>query len=88
MPQYRIPQQAVGLALIAQGEAHFSGGESAAGTADKSVRLTVFLAAVLFLVGIGSRSYAARRAMGWSASPPVLLAFSVVQLLGRPGSPS
>ena len=56
MPQYRIPQQAVGLALSAQAEAHFSGGESAAGTADKSVRLTVFLAAVLFLVGIGSRS--------------------------------
>ena len=55
LPQYRIPQEAHGRALTAQAEAYFAKGESAAATGDKYVRLTVLLAAVLFLVGIGSR---------------------------------
>ncbi|MFZ0383221.1 MAG: hypothetical protein WCD11_25130 [Solirubrobacteraceae bacterium] len=88
MPQYRIPQQAVGLALTASADVYFKEGQSAAGTADKYVRLTVFLAAVLFLVGIGSRFPVRAARYGLVAVAAVLLAVSIVQLLGLPGPPS
>ncbi len=88
MPQYRIPQQAAGLALSAQADAYFNAGESAAGTADKYVRLTVFLAAVLFLVGIGSRFPVRAARYGLVGVAAVLLVISVVQLLSLPGPPS
>jgi hypothetical protein len=87
MPQYRIPQQAVGLALSAQADAHFNEGQSAAGTADKYVRLTVFLAAVLFLVGIGSRFPVRAARYGLVGVAAMLLAISIVQLLSLPGPP-
>ncbi|HEY2655152.1 MAG TPA: hypothetical protein VGI55_05145 [Solirubrobacteraceae bacterium] len=54
MPQYVIPNEARAKAFNAQSLAYFNKGESAASTADKYVRLTILLAAVLFLVGIGS----------------------------------
>lgn len=70
--------------LSAQSDAYFREGQSAAGTADKYVRLTVFLAAVLFLVGIPVR--AARYGLVGVAA--VLLVISIVQLLSLPGPPS
>jgi len=88
MPQYRIPQQTEGLALNAHADAYFTKGESAAGTADKYVRLTVFLAAVLFLVGIGSRFPVRAARYGLDGFALVLLAVSVAQLLNLPGPPS
>jgi hypothetical protein len=88
MPQYRIPQQVQATALNAQADAYFSDGQSAAGTADKYVRLTVFLAAVLFLVGIGSRFPVHAARYGLIAVAAALLVVSVVQLLGLPGPPS
>jgi hypothetical protein len=88
MPQYRIPQQAQGLALSARADAYFNEGQSAAGTADKYVRLTVFLAAVLFLVGIGSRFPVRAARYGLVGVAAVLLVVSVVQLLSLPGPPS
>jgi hypothetical protein len=54
MPQYRIPRQVRAHALDARSEARFKAGQSASTTADKYVRLTVILAAVLFLIGISS----------------------------------
>jgi hypothetical protein len=48
MPQYRIPQEAQARNRNAQADAYFTVGQSDAGTADKYVRLTVLLAAVLF----------------------------------------
>jgi heme/copper-type cytochrome/quinol oxidase subunit 4 len=88
MPQYRIPQQAQATALNAQADAYFTEGQSDAGTADKYVRLTVFLAAVLFLVGIGSRFPLRMARYGLIGVAVVLLVVSVVQLLGLPGPPS
>ena len=88
MPQYRIPQQATGLALSAQADGYFEAGQSAAGTADKYVRLTVFLAAVLFLVGIGSRFPVRAARYGLVGVAAVLLLISIVQLLSLPGPPS
>jgi hypothetical protein len=88
LPQYRIPQQAAGLALTARADAYFSEGQSAAGTADKYVRLTVFLAAVLFLVGIGSRFPVRVARYGLVGVAAALLVVSVVQLLALPGPPT
>ena len=88
MKQYRIPQEAQGQALTAQADDYFTEGQSAAATADKYVRLTVFLAAVLFLVGIGSRFPVRVARYGLVAFAGVLLVVSVVQLLGLPGPPS
>jgi len=88
MPQYRIPQQAEGLALSARADAYFNEGQSAAGTADKYVRLTVFLAAVLFLIGIGSRFPVRAARYGLVGVAGVLLAISIMQILSLPGPPS
>lgn len=88
MPQYVIPQEKQAQVLTAQADAHFTDGESAAGTADKYVRLTVLLAAVLFLVGIGSRFPIRSARYGLIAVAAVLLLVSVIQLLGLPGPPS
>ena len=88
MPQYKIPQQAQAAMLTARADAYFSHGEAAAGTADKYVRLTVVLAAVLFLIGIGSRFpiLSARYVLLGVAS--ALLVLSIAQLLSLPGPPS
>jgi hypothetical protein len=88
MPQYRIPQDSQARSLNQQADAYFSAGESAAGTADKYVRLTVFLAAVLFLVGIGSRFPVRPARYGLIGVAAVLLVVSVVQLLTLPGPPA
>jgi hypothetical protein len=88
MPQYTIPQETQATALNARADAYFGKGESAAGTADKYVRLTVFLAAVLFLVGIGSRIPAVVARYGLIGVATALLVVSVVELLGLPGPPS
>lgn len=88
MPQYKIPQQAQAVYFNAKATGLFSAGESAAGTSDKYVRLTVLLAAVLFLVGIGSRFPIPIARYGLIAVAGVLLVVSVVQLLGLPGPPS
>ena len=88
MPQYRIPQQTEGEALSTSADAYFSEGQSAAGTADKYVRLTVTLAAVLFLVGIGSRFPLRVARFGLAGVATVLLAISLVQLLSLPGPPT
>ena len=87
MPQYVIPQQRQADVLSARSNAYFNAGQSAAGTADKYVRLTVLLAAVLFLVGIGSRFPLRGARYGLTALAGVLLVVSVVQLLGLPGPP-
>lgn len=87
MPQYVIPQQRQAQVLTARSNAYFSEGESAAGTADRYVRLTVLLAAVLFLAGIGSRFPLRSARYGLAALAGALLLVSVVELLGLPGPP-
>jgi hypothetical protein len=88
LPQYKIPQETQATKLSAQATTLFSEGESAAGTADKYVRLTVILAAVLFLVGIGSRFPIRIARYGLITVAGALLVLSIVQLLGLPGPPS
>jgi hypothetical protein len=87
MPQYVIPQQRVANGYDAASDAAFTKGEKAGGTSDDYVRDTVFLAAVLFLIGISGhfRLHQARYAL--VAIGLGLLAFSIVQLGGLPAPP-
>jgi hypothetical protein len=88
MPQYRIPQEAQARALDARAERTSAAARAAGATADKYVRLTVFLASVLFLVGISSHFPVRSARYGLIAAGAVLLVFSVIQLLGLPGPPA
>jgi hypothetical protein len=87
MPQYVIPQEVQANADDAQADAEFTTGSAAGATSDKYVRDTVFLATVLFLVGISGhfRIRSARLAVvGFGV---LILAFSLVQLAGLPAPP-
>jgi hypothetical protein len=54
MPQYVIPDEARAARLDRAANAHAARGEAAGSAGDQYVRVTVVLAGVLFLVGIGS----------------------------------
>jgi hypothetical protein len=88
MPQYRQPGLARARALDEQADEAFAAGSSAGKTADDYIRGTVFLAVVLFLVGISTHFplRGARYALIGLAT--VLLVVSVVQLAGLPRPPS
>jgi hypothetical protein len=87
MPQYVIPQQAAATTYDKKADAAFAEGSTAGGTADKYVRDTVFLATVLFLVGISSHFKIRQARYGLVAVGLLLLGFSFVQLLGLPAPP-
>ena len=88
MPQYVIPQEAVAKAHDAQADAAFAEGSEAGQTADRYVRATVFLATVLFLVGISGHFRIRQARMGLIGAGGLLLAFAVIQLLDLPGPPA
>jgi hypothetical protein len=87
MPQYVIPQQTQATDLDAQADDEFTKGSNAGGTADKYVRDTVFLATVLFLIGISGHVKLRQARFGLVGVGLILLAFSVIQLAGLPAPP-
>ena len=87
MPQYVIPQEAAATAHDKQADAEFAKGSEAGATGDKYVRDTVFLATVLFLVGISSHFPVRQARYGLIAVGALILVFAVVQVLGLPGPP-
>ena len=88
MPQYKQPQQAQADALDTESVAKFTAGNDAGLTGDNYVRITVFLAAVLFIVGIGSSFKLPGVRYALVAFGSVLLVFSIVLILQQPGLPS
>jgi hypothetical protein len=88
MPQYVLPQQNQANALDNESVAASESGSYAGQVSDNYVRITVFLAAVLFLVGIGSsfKLHSVRYALVGVGT--VLLIFSVVLIAQQPGLPS
>ncbi len=87
MPQYVIPQAATAADDDAAADASFAKGTSAGSTGDRYVRDTVFLATVLFLVGISGHFPLRQARYGLIGIGALLLVFSVVQLLQLPGPP-
>jgi hypothetical protein len=88
MPQYKLPAQAQANTLDNDADTKFNAGNQAGLVGDNYVRITVFLAAVLFLVGIGSsfKLNGVRYALITFGS--VLLILSIVLILQQPGLPS
>ena len=88
MPQYRLADQAKADALDREAEATSAAGNHAGEVGDDYIRITVFLAAVLFLVGIGStfKLHNIRYALITIGS--ILLLLATVLILQQPGLPS
>jgi hypothetical protein len=87
MPQYVIPQSQLANADDDQADVAFTRGQDAGGTSDKYVRDTVFLATVLFLVGISGHFSLRQARYGLDVIALMLLVFAVIQLLGLPPPP-
>jgi len=87
MPQYKIPAQAQAAAYDSAADAKFSAGNQDGSIGDDFVRITVLLAAVLFLVGIGSsfKLYGVRYSLIGLGS--ALLIVSLVLIAREPGLP-
>jgi hypothetical protein len=88
MPQYREPALAKARRLDAQATAAFEVGSTAGTRSDDYVRTTVFLASVLFLVGISTQFRIRGVRYGLVSVGAVLLIVSLVQLTQLPGPPS
>ena len=88
MPQYRQPGLSRGQALDAQADAAFAAGETAGERSDKYVRSTVYLASVLFLIGISTRFPLRGGRYALVALGVLMLGLSIVQLLQLPGPPT
>jgi hypothetical protein len=87
MPQYVIPEAALATAVDKKADAYFIEGSDAGDTADKYIRDTVFLASVLFLVGISSQFSLKGARYGLIGVGAAILVFAVIQLLGLPAPP-
>ncbi len=88
MPQYVIPQETAAKAYDAQADAAFSKGSHAGSTADDYIRDTIFLATVLFLVGISGHFRIRQARLGLIGAGTALLIFAVIQLLSLPAPPA
>jgi hypothetical protein len=88
MPQYRPPGLALARGLDDKADAAFAEGVSAAENSDRYVRTTVFLATVLFLVGISTqfRVRGVRYALIGLAALLLLVAVAELATLPRPPS--
>jgi hypothetical protein len=87
MPQYAQPELAQANLLDARADHYYSLGEAAANTSDGYIRTTVYLASVLFLVGISAhfRVRGARTAVITVGG--IILAFCIVLLILAPRPP-
>ena len=88
VPQYKLADQAKADALDREAEAAAAAGNHAAVVGDEYVRITVFLAAVLFLVGIGSTFRLSTVRYVLVVVGAVLLILATTLILIQPGLPA
>ena len=87
MPQYRLADQAKAEELDREAVAASAAGNHAGVVGDDYIRITVFLAAVLFLVGIGSTFKLTNVRYALITVGAVLLILATVLILRQPGIP-
>jgi hypothetical protein len=87
MPQYRATGEASSRKLDAAADGYYADGQHAAKTADNYIRVTVILASVLFLVGIGTHFSVRSVRLALIAVGAGLLIFAGVEILQLPGPP-
>src|SRR5215217_40267 len=88
MPEYKLADQAKADALDREAEAASAAGDHAAVVGDEYIRITVFLAAVLFLVGIGSTFKLPNVRYALITVGAVLLIVATVLIVRQPGIPA
>jgi hypothetical protein len=88
MPQYKQPEKDQADALDRTADETFTAGQNAGGDADEYVRLTVILAAVLFLIGIGSTFSLLGARYALVAVGLTLLLFALIQIFQLPAPPT
>ena len=88
MPEYQLADQAKADALDREAEAASAAGDHAAVVGDEYIRITVFLAAVLFLVGIGSTFKLPTVRYVLICVGAVLLILATVLIARQPGIPA
>lgn len=87
MDEYLEPDRERAVELNARADELFASGVESGGTADDYVRTTVFLATVLFLVGISGHFRVKSARIGLVAVGGAVLVFAVVQLIQLPWPP-
>jgi hypothetical protein len=87
MPQYKQPELAMSSALDTRASAYYASGEQAGGNADGYVRTTVYLASVLFLVGISGHFPVRAARVGLISIAGVILVFACISLFLAPKPP-
>jgi hypothetical protein len=88
MPQYRQPGLARAASLEREADDLFDKGSSQGNTSDKYIRTTVFLASVLFLIGISTHFPLRGVRYGLVGVSAVLLVLSLIQLAQLPRPPA
>ena len=87
MPEYRQPELAQANRLDTIADTNYALGETAGGNSDGYVRTTVYLATVLFLVGISGHFRVRAARLGLIGVGGVILVFACVLLLLAPRPP-
>ncbi len=88
MPEYKQPDLAKADALDAKADELYKEGAKDGSTADDYVRTTVFLATVLFLVGISGHFRVRAARYGLVAVGAIILTVAIVILIGAPKPPT
>ena len=81
MPQYHQPGLAESHRIREEGEARFQEGTEDGETADEYIKVTVYLASVLFLVGISTQFRVKRARYALLIVSGVILVFAISQLV-------
>ena len=87
MPQYQQPEKQHAAQLSADADTNYSGGVTAGTNSDNYILITVYLATVLFLAGIGSHFAFRRIRYALAAVSSSILLFAVVLLAISPKPP-
>ena len=88
MPEYERPGQEEAERLDAEAEEHFAEGAEAGEVADRYVRITVFLATVLFLVGISGHFRVRAARYGLVGLSVCILVLALFMLISSPLPPA
>ena len=88
MPEYERPGKEEAQRLDAEADEHFTKGAEAGEVADRYVRITVYLATVLFLVGISGHFRVPMARYGLVGLSFCILVFALVLLISSPRPPA
>jgi hypothetical protein len=87
MPQYKQPQLAAAAVLDAKASAEYRAGVQAGANSDNYVRDTIYLATILFLIGISGHFRFFRIRLGLVLLGGLMLVVAVIQIVTSPPIP-